>query len=175
MILHEKRYLIKAMKRNIKYLFDLFFTWLLRKLLLFRGPQSFHHSSLVKEAENDQRNNRSQQQIKHTNDQNRNQCDIHSEEPHRWRVQDIFQHRHSKQQRNHSTNDVCTSGIVDAFINHQPLKLAICHTDTLHSRKLMATGNNIGDDHICKVNQSCQCHDTANQTTYNPNHTCNRI
>ncbi len=154
MILHEKRYLIKAMKRNIKYLFDLFFTWLLRKLLLFRGPQSFHHSSLVKEAENDQRNNRSQQQIKHTNDQNRNQCDIHSEEPHRWRVQDIFQHRHSKQQRNHSTNDVCTSGIVDAFINHQPLKLAICHTDTLHSRKLMAAGDNIGDNHICKVNQS---------------------
>ena len=66
MILHEKRYLIKAMKRNIKYLFDLFFTWLLRELLLFRSPQSFHHSSFVKEVENDQRNNRSQQQIKYT-------------------------------------------------------------------------------------------------------------
>ena len=72
MILHEKRYLIKAMKRNIKYLFDLFFTRLLRQLLLFRSPQSFHHSSFVKEVENDQRNNRSQQQIKYTDDQNRN-------------------------------------------------------------------------------------------------------
>ena len=133
MILHEKRYLIKAMKRNIKYLFDLFFTWLLRELLLFRSPQSFHHSSFVKEVENDQRNDRSQQQIKHADDQSWNQCNVQSKEPHRWRVQDIFQHRHSKQQRNHSTNDVCTSGIVNAFINHQPLKLAICHTDTLHS------------------------------------------
>ena len=61
MILHEKRYLIKAMKRNIKYLFDLFFTWLLRELLLFRSPQPLHHSSLIKEVENDQRNDRSQQ------------------------------------------------------------------------------------------------------------------
>ena len=124
MILHEKRYLIKAMKRNIKYLFDLFFTWLLRELLLFRSPQSFHHSSFVKEVENDQRNDRSQQQIKHADDQSWNQCNVQSKEPHRWRVQDIFQHRHSKQQRNHSTNDVCTSGIVNAFINHQPFPCA---------------------------------------------------
>ena len=29
MILHEKRYLIKAMKRNIKYLFDLFFVYII--------------------------------------------------------------------------------------------------------------------------------------------------
>ena len=34
MILHEKRYLIKAMKRNIKYLFDLFFYMVIKKITL---------------------------------------------------------------------------------------------------------------------------------------------
>ena len=37
--------------------------------------------------ENDQRNNRSQQQIKHTNDQNRNQCNVQSKEPHGGAIQ----------------------------------------------------------------------------------------
>lgn len=57
---------------------------------LLRSPQPLHHSSLVKEVENDYRNDRSQQQIKYADDQNRNQCNVQSKEPHGRSVQSVL-------------------------------------------------------------------------------------
>ena len=118
---------------------------------LFRCPQAFHNSTLVEEAQDNDRDHRSQKQIHQRDNQCRNQSEMQREVPHRGRVQNAFQDGQANNGCKNSADYIRSPRVINPLIDHHTTELAVCHANALHGSKFMAAGDNVGNHHIGKV------------------------
>ena len=121
------------------------------KPVLLRCPQAFYDSTLVEEAQDNNRDHRSQKKIHQHDNQCRNQSKMQREVPHRGRVQNAFQDGQANHSCKNDTDYTGVSHIVKPLIDHHTAKLAVRHANALHGSKFMAAGDNVGNHHIGKV------------------------
>ena len=131
-------------------------------------PKPFYDTSIVKEPECDNGNDKRQCQKQNQHNQRREQG--HLECHHNTAWADLYKRsyqcyaKHSSSQR---TNNPGQQHIGETFLNHHFSELPVRHTNALHGGKLMTAGNDIGHNQIDEVDQ-------AHQSKYSTYHSANQ-
>ena len=137
-------------------------------LMLFIYPKPLYNTSIIKEPECDNRNDKCQCQKQNQHNQRRQQGYLECHHDTGWTVFYKSPYQcYAKRPRSQCTNNPCQQHIGETFRNHHLSELLIRHTNTLHDGKFMTAGNDIGHNQIDEVDQ-------AHQSKYSTYHSANQ-